>query len=166
MTTETLRPADAKAAANGVSPNGRTVEVADDSTFGDRIKDPAYQAYFLLRVTFIAAPLLFGLDKFFNLMVDWPVYLAHWYNAILPGSAATGMHLIGIVEIAAAILVAAKPRYAAYVVAAWLAGIILDLLTLSGFYDVALRDFGLLMAALALARLAWKYDPPRKFFRF
>ncbi|MCO5314992.1 MAG: hypothetical protein M9938_02345, partial [Solirubrobacterales bacterium] len=80
MNTETISPADAKAAANGVSPNGKAVAGTPDSTFADRIRDPAYQAYFLLRITFVAAPLLFGIDKFFNLMVDWPVYLAHWYD--------------------------------------------------------------------------------------
>lgn len=129
-------------------------------------KDPARQAFWILRTGFTVLPLLMGLDKFFNVLTDWPHYLASWYNAILPGSAQTGMYIIGVVEIVAAILVALKPRYAAYIVAAWLAGIILDLVTLSGFYDVALRDFGLLVAALALGRLASKYDPPFKGWRF
>lgn len=171
MANQTLDRARAsETATNGTSPNGgvgRHVDATDEgSTFKQRILDPAYQAYFLLRVGFVALPLLMGLDKFFNVLTYWPHYLANWYDQILPGTAQTGMHLIGIVEIAAAILVAAKPRYAAWVVAAWLGGIILDLVTLSGFYDVALRDFGLLVAAVALARLAWKFDPPKKFFRF
>jgi hypothetical protein len=93
-------------------------------------------------------------------LVNWEGYLAPWINDIVTGSASTAMHLVGVVEIAAGIFVALKPRYGAYVVAAWLAGIILDLLTYSGFYDIALRDFGLMLGALTLARLAVKYDPP------
>ena len=119
-----------------------------------RLKDPIYQAFFLLRTVFTVAPILFGLDKFTNLMTDWTMYLAPWINNLVPGDAATAMHIVGVVEILAGILVAVAPRIGAYVVAAWLAGIILNLLTLSGFYDVALRDFGLLVGALALGRLA------------
>ena len=119
-----------------------------------RIKDPTYQAFLLLRTAFTVAPILFGLDKFTNLMTDWTMYLAPWINNLVPGDAATAMHIVGVVEILAGILVAVAPRIGAYVVAAWLAGIILNLLTLSGFYDVALRDFGLLVGALALGRLA------------
>jgi uncharacterized membrane protein YphA (DoxX/SURF4 family) len=129
-------------------------------TFSERLKDPAYQAFCLLRIAFTVAPILFGLDKFFNVMVDWEQYLAPWINDIVPGSASTAMHLVGAVEILAGIFVALKPRYGAYVVAAWLAGIIVNLLTLSGYYDVALRDFGLLLGALTLGRLAGKYDAP------
>ena len=119
-----------------------------------RLKDPTYQAFLLLRTAFSVAPILFGLDKFTNLMTDWTMYLAPWINNLVPGDAATAMHIVGVVEILAGILVAVAPRIGAYVVAAWLAGIILNLLTLSGFYDVALRDFGLLVGALALGRLA------------
>ncbi|MCV7219629.1 hypothetical protein [Mycolicibacterium elephantis] len=119
-----------------------------------RIKDPVYQAFILLRTVFAAAPILFGLDKFTNVMVDWTVYLAPWIDGIVPGDAATAMRIVGVIEIAAGVLVAVAPRIGAYVVALWLAGIIVNLLTLSGFYDVALRDFGLLVGALALARLA------------
>jgi uncharacterized membrane protein YphA (DoxX/SURF4 family) len=129
--------------------------------FTEKLKnDPAYQAFMLLRIAFTVAPILFGIDKFFNVMVDWEGYLAPWINDIVPGSASTAMHLVGVVEIVAGILVALKPRYGAYVVAAWLGGIIIDLLTYSGFYDIALRDFGLMLGALTLARLASKYDPP------
>ena len=119
-----------------------------------RIKDPTYQAFVLLRVVFTVAPILFGLDKFTNVMTDWTTYLAPWINDIVPGDAATDMRIVGVIEIAAGILVGVAPRIGAYVVAAWLAGIIINLLTLSGFYDIALRDFGLLVGALALARLA------------
>jgi uncharacterized membrane protein YphA (DoxX/SURF4 family) len=114
----------------------------------------------LLRIAFTVAPIAFGLDKFFNVMVNWERYLAPWINNIVPGSASTAMHLVGVVEIVAGISVALKPRYGAYIVAAWLAGIVVDLLTYSGYYDIALRDFGLMLGALTLARLASKYDPP------
>lgn len=131
------------------------------STFAEKLKgDPAYQAFLLLRIAFTVAPILFGLDKFTNVMVDWESYLAPWIDDIVPGSAATAMHLVGIVEIVAGFLVALKPRYGAYVVAAWLGGIIVNLLTYSGHYDIALRDFGLMLGALTLARLASVYDPP------
>lgn len=129
--------------------------------FAARLKgDPAYQAFLLLRVAFTVAPILFGLDKFFDVMVDWERYLAPWIDDVIPGSAATAMHLVGVVEILAGVLVALKPRYGAYVVAAWLGGIVVDLLTYSGYYDIALRDFGLMLGALTLARLASRYDPP------
>jgi DoxX len=120
--------------------------------------DPAYQAFVLLRIAFTVAPILFGLDKFFNVLVNWEKYLAGWINDIIPGSASTAMHMVGGIEIAAGLLVALKPRYGAYVVAAWLAGIIVDLLTYSGYYDIALRDFGLMLGALTLGRLAAKFD--------
>ena len=124
------------------------------------LSDPGYQAFWLLRIGFTVAPIAFGLDKFFNVLVNWEKYLASWINDILPGTATTGMYIVGGVEILAGILVFLKPRYAAYIVAGWLAGIILNLLTYSGYYDVALRDFGLLLAALTLGRLAAKYDAP------
>jgi hypothetical protein len=123
-------------------------------------RDPRYQAFLLLRIGFTAAPILFGLDKFFNLMTDWPKYLAPWVNDLDPGSGQQVMYLVGAVEIVAGLVVALKPRYGGYLVALWLAGIVLNLLTYSGWYDVALRDFGLLLAALTLARLASVYDPP------
>jgi uncharacterized membrane protein YphA (DoxX/SURF4 family) len=125
-----------------------------------RGRDAGYQAYLMLRLAFVAAPIAFGLDKFFNLLVDWPIYLAPWINDIAPGSGQDFMYAVGGVEILAGVLVALKPRYGAPVVAAWLAGIIVNLLTVPGFYDVALRDFGLLLAALTLTRLAMSYDPP------
>jgi uncharacterized membrane protein YphA (DoxX/SURF4 family) len=123
-------------------------------------RDPRYQAFSLLRLAFTVAPIAFGLDKFFNVLVDWPNYLAPWINDIAPGSGQQFMYVVGAVEIVAGISVALKPRYGAYVVAGWLAGIIVSLLTYSGFYDVALRDFGLMLAALTLGRLASVYDPP------
>jgi len=118
------------------------------------LRDPTFQAFALLRTVFTVAPILFGLDKFFNILTDWTQYLAPWINDIVPGSATTAMEIVGVVEIAAGILVALAPRIGAYVVALWLLGIIVNLLSLPGYYDVALRDFGLFVAALALARLA------------
>ena len=125
-------------------------------------QDPAFGAYWVLRLGFVVLPLLMGLDKFTNLLTDWPGYLAPWLVAILPFSAQTAMYLIGIVEIVAAIAMVIRPRLAAWIVAAWLAGIIFNLLTYSGFYDVALRDVGLLVAAVSLGLLASKYDRPRE----
>ncbi len=116
--------------------------------------DPATQAFILLRTVFTVAPILFGLDKFFNLLVDWPVYLAPWIDSIVPGSPQTAMYVVGVIEIVAGVLVAVLPKWGGLVVAAWLLGIIVNLLTLPGYYDVALRDFGLLVGALALSRLA------------
>jgi uncharacterized membrane protein YphA (DoxX/SURF4 family) len=123
-------------------------------------RDARYQAFALLRIAFTVAPIAFGLDKFFNVMVEWPTYLAPWINDVAPGSGQDFMYLVGAIEIFAGVAVALKPRYGAYLVAGWLAGIVLNLLTASGFYDIALRDFGLLLAALTLARLASVYDPP------
>jgi uncharacterized membrane protein YphA (DoxX/SURF4 family) len=120
--------------------------------------DPAFQGYWILRIGFAVAPILFGLDKFANALVDWEKYLAPWIDGLIPGTATQAMHLVGIVEIVAGIVVALKPRYGAYLVAVWLAGIILDLVSMGTFFDIALRDFGLCLGALALARLAAKFD--------
>jgi uncharacterized membrane protein YphA (DoxX/SURF4 family) len=128
-------------------------------------RDPRYQAFALMRLAFVVAPIAFGIDKFFNVMVDWPQYLAPWINDIAPGSAQDFMYFVGGTEILAGIIVALKPRYGAYVVAGWLGGIVINLLTHSGYYDIALRDFGLMLAALTLARLASVYDPPLRFRR-
>ena len=127
----------------------------------DRLRsDPTYQGYLILRVGFAVAPILFGLDKFANVLVDWKQYLAPWVIGLLPIGAAAAMQVIGVVEIAAGIAVAVKPRFGAYLVAAWLGGIIVNLVTYPGYFDIALRDFGLLLGALALARLAARFDSP------
>ena len=123
-------------------------------------QDPAYQAFALLRIGFTVLPIVMGIDKFSNTLVNWENYLAPWIHHLSPMSALHTMHIVGVIEIAAGIAVAIKPRYAAYIVAAWLGGIIVNLLSYSGYYDVALRDFGLMLAALTLARLASKYDAP------
>jgi|SRR5262245_18326127 len=126
----------------------------------DRVRsDSTFQSYLLLRIGFAVAPILFGLDKFANVLVDWERYLAPWVIGLIPVSASAAMSVVGVVEILAGIAVAVKPRYGAYLVAAWLGGIIVNLLTYPGYFDVALRDFGLMIGALALARLAAKFDP-------
>jgi hypothetical protein len=124
--------------------------------------DPGYQAFVLLRTAFTLAPIVFGLDKFTNLLTDWPAYLAPWIDGIVPGTAQQAMYAVGVVEILAGVLVAVAPRLGGWVVAAWLAGIIINLLAFPGFYDVALRDFGLLVGAVALARLATRYGSHRQ----
>jgi hypothetical protein len=122
--------------------------------------NPAYQGFLILWIGFTAAPILFGLDKFFDVLVDWKLYLSPEFNDIIPGTAHQAMLAVGVVEIVAGVLVFLLPRVAPYVVAAWLGGIIVNLLLLGDYYDVALRDFGLLLAALALARLAAAFPHP------
>ena len=117
--------------------------------------DPVAQALLLLRIAFTVAPILFGIDKFAGVLTDdWTRYLAPAFNDIIPGSAADAMHIVGVVEIAAGFAVAISPRFGGLLVAAWLGGIIVNLLIVGGYGDVALRDFGLLLGALTLARLA------------
>ena len=114
------------------------------------------RAYLLLRTVFTIAPIAFGLDKFVNLLTDdWAVYLAPWVNDIVPGTAHQAMLAVGVIEIVAGLVVAIAPRFGGPLVAAWLAGIIVNLITMGEYYDIALRDFGLLVAALALTLLAW-----------
>ncbi len=120
--------------------------------------DPGAQAFMLLRVAFTLAPILFGLDKFAEVMIsDWTKYLAPEFNDLIPGSAQDAMYIVGGVEIAAGIVVAVSPRFGGLLVAGWLGGIIVSLLLVGGYADIALRDFGLLLAALTLARLAGAY---------
>ena len=111
-------------------------------------------AFYLLRSVFTLAPILFGLDKFLGLMTDWDAYLAPWVNDLVPGTAHQAMLAVGAVEIVAGLVVAFAPRFGGLLVAAWLAGIILNLVTMGDYYDIALRDFGLLCSALALSLLA------------
>jgi uncharacterized membrane protein YphA (DoxX/SURF4 family) len=135
-------------------------------TTDTRRNDPAYQVFTLLRIGFTVAPILFGLDKFFNWTVDWTQYLAPWIDDIVPGSAQDFMYFVGVVEIAAGLLVLVAPWIGGFVVAAWLGCIVVNLLTNNPpeYYDIALRDFGLFLAALALGRLAWAFRtvPARK----
>jgi uncharacterized membrane protein YphA (DoxX/SURF4 family) len=121
--------------------------------------DATYQAYAVLRTAFTVAPIVFGLDKFTNLLVQWDRYLAPVLSNPLPVTPHQAMYAVGVIEVVAGIVVLLHPRLGAVVVAAWLAGIIVNLLLVPGFYDVALRDFGLLLAAVALQRLATRFDP-------
>jgi uncharacterized membrane protein YphA (DoxX/SURF4 family) len=117
--------------------------------------DPVAQAFTLLRIAFTVAPILFGLDKFAGVLTDdWTRYLAPAFNDIIPGSAGDAMHIVGVIEIVAGLVVAIAPRFGGLLVAAWLGGIIVNLLIVGGYGDIALRDFGLLLGALTLARLA------------
>ena len=118
------------------------------------VSSPTYQAYQILHIGFAVLPIVAGLDKFFHILVNWDMYLAPIIIRLSPIPGHRLMMIIGVVEIVAGILVAMKPRVGAYVVMAWLWGIIIDLLLLSGYYDVALRDFGLSLGALALARMS------------
>jgi hypothetical protein len=137
--------------ANGPATAGTTIRTGPR----DLGADGALDAYRLLRTVFTVAPILFGIDKFAEVLTDhWEQYLAPWVNNLIPGDAHDAMLMIGVIEIVAGLLVAFVPKWGAVVVALWLAGIIVNLLILGDFYDVALRDFGLLVGALALARLA------------
>ena len=121
--------------------------------------DPVAQAFTLLRIGFTVAPILFGIDKFAGVLTDdWTRYLAPAFNDIIPGSASDAMHIVGVVEILAGLTVAVAPRFGGLLVAGWLGGIIVNLLIVGGYGDIALRDFGLLLGALTLARLATDGD--------
>ena len=123
---------------------------------------PAHQAYTILRAGFALRPILAGLDKFTHLLVEWNHYLAPAVAQALPVDAETFLMIVGVVEIAAGVLVAAAPRIGGYVVAAWLLGIIVNLVTMGDYYDIALRDFGLSLGAIALARLATQFEGTRR----
>jgi hypothetical protein len=123
-----------------------------------RVSSPGYQAYQILRAGFIVAPIVAGLDKFFNLLVNWEQYLPPFVNRLTGGHGHELMLAVGVIEIVAGLGVAFKPRLFAYVVAAWLLLIVVNLLMIPGYYDVALRDFGLALGALALARLSQEFD--------
>src|SRR5947209_10843268 len=119
---------------------------------------PAYQAYQILHIAFIVAPILAGLDKFAHVLTNWDMYLAPAIANLSPIGGHGLMLVVGVIEIVAGILVAIKPRVFSYVVAAWLLLIIINLLILPGYFDIALRDFGLLLGALALARLSREFS--------
>src|SRR4051812_3448878 len=128
-------------------------------TTADKVaSSPSYQAYRILHFGLVVAPLLAGLDKFFHLLVNWDQYLPQVVVKLLPFSGHTFMLIVGVIEIVAGILVAVKPRIGAYVVTAWLWVIIINLLLIPGYFDIALRDFGLSLGALALGRLSLEYD--------
>ncbi len=143
--------------ANSISTGG---EAAFDRSTGiaePRISAPAYQAYRILHIGFVVAPVIAGIDKFFHLLANWDMYLAPVIARLSPIGGHGLMLVVGAVEIIAGILVALKPRIGAYVVVLWLWGIILNLLLIPSYFDVALRDFGLSLGALALGRLSQEF---------
>ena len=142
MTTATIKPTQAAT-----------------STAKTDWQNPTFQAFTLLRIGFVVAPILFGIDKFAHVLVNWDIYLAPRLNNIIPGTAHQFMYAVGIIEIVAGLVVALRPKLGSLVVAAWLVGIIVNLLLIPGYYDIALRDFGLFLAALTLFRLACVFDP-------
>jgi hypothetical protein len=125
----------------------------------ESIKSPAFQGYQILHWGFVALPILMGIDKFFSKLTDWTMYLWSPLEKLV-GSGGNFMRIVGVIEIVAGCLVALKPKIGAPIVAAWLAGIIVNLLLMGGYFDIALRDFGLFLAALALFRLAMQFDHP------
>ena len=133
-------------------------DMASLNTEGASTASPSYQAYQILRAGFTVAPILAGLDKFFHLLVNWDQYLPAFVNNLTGGHGHELMLAVGVIEIVAGLGVAFKPRIFAYVVSAWLLLIVVNLLMVPGFFDVALRDFGLSLGALALARLSQEYD--------
>jgi uncharacterized membrane protein YphA (DoxX/SURF4 family) len=159
MSSTTTIRSEARGRGSAAVSNGQAAATADR-----RLGIAAHQAFWLLRIGFTVAPILFGLDKFFNWSVDWPDYLAGWVNSIAPGSGQDFMYFVGGVEILAGILVFVAPRIGAFVVAAWLGGIVVNLLTYDPpqYYDIALRDFGLMLGALTLGWLALAVVPARK----
>jgi hypothetical protein len=159
MSSATTTRSEAPAGGLAAGSNGQAAAAAER-----RLGIAAHQAFWLLRIGFTVAPILFGLDKFFNWSVDWPDYLAAWVNDIAPGSGQDFMYFVGGVEILAGLLVLLAPRIGAFVVAAWLGGIVVNLLTYDPptYYDIALRDFGLMLGALTLGRLALAVVPARQ----
>ena len=139
--------------AMSLTESGDTLLAAQDRA------TPSYQAYRILQFGFVVAPIVAGLDKFFNLLTDWTQYLPQVVTNVLGGNAHSLMLAVGVIEVIAGIGVALKPRIFSYVVAAWLGVIIVNLLLIPGYFDIALRDFGLLLGALALGRLSSEYAP-------
>src|SRR5438477_10990453 len=134
-----------------------TAEIASAEVARPRWDNPAFQAFWLLRIGFTVAPILFGADKFAHVLVNWDKYLAPRIVDHIPWTAHQAMYAVGAIEIVAGLVVLLRPRFGGYLVAAWLAGIIANLLLIPGYYDIALRDFGLLLGALTLARSAMAF---------
>ena len=132
--------------------------MASNASVAVRTQSPAYQAYQILHLAFVVAPILAGADKFFHVLVNWDQYLSPAIARMLPVSGHTFMLGVGVIEIVAGLLVAFMPAIGGLVVGAWLCGIIINLLTIPAYFDVALRDLGLALGAFALARLAAEFD--------
>ena len=129
-----------------------------NASVGVRTPSPSYQAYQILQLAFVVAPLIAGADKFFHFLVNWDQYLSPLVTRMLPISGHTFMLGVGLIEIVAGLMVAFMPAIGGLVVSVWLCGIILNLLSIPGYYDVALRDLGLALGAFALSRLATEFD--------
>ena len=151
--------------AQNSSAASHPLTAASHSTTGARAYTPAYQAYQILHIAFTVAPLLAGADKFFHFLVNWDQYLAPAMARMLPVTGHTFMLGVGVIEMAAALLVALAPAIGGWVVGAWLCGIIFNLLMIPAYFDVALRDLGLALGAFALARLAAEFDHRRSVIR-
>lgn len=136
----------------------RSAEMTSLNTESLSASKPSYQAYQILHLGFTVAPIVAGLDKFFNLLVNWEQYLPGFVKNLTSGHGHELMLAVGVIEIVAGLGVAFKPRLFAYVVSAWLLLIVANLLMIPGYFDVALRDFGLSLGALALARLSQEYN--------
>jgi hypothetical protein len=124
-----------------------------------RVSSPSYQAYQILHIAYTVAPIVAGLDKFFHFLVDWEIYLSPTVPKTLGITAHSFMLGVGAIEVIAGLIVAAVPRIGGWIVGLWLCGIIVNLLTIPAYFDVALRDFGLALGAFALARLSEEYSP-------
>jgi len=131
---------------------------ASNASVAVRTHSPSYEAYQTLHLAFVVAPLVAGADKFFHFLVNWDQYLSPLVTRMLPVSAHTFMLGVGVIEVVAALLVAFMPAVGGVVVGAWLCGIIVNLLSIPGYYDIALRDLGLALGAFALSRLATEFD--------
>ncbi|HXT00478.1 MAG TPA: hypothetical protein VN915_07365 [Elusimicrobiota bacterium] len=123
------------------------------------VREPAFQAFSVLRIGFTVLPILAGADKFFHLLTDWNQYVCPLLFRVIGGHVRGFMDLVGVIEMAAGVIVAVRPRWGSVIVGLWLCGIIVNLLLVPGYYDIALRDFGLALGALSLFRLSRQYNP-------
>jgi len=124
-----------------------------------RVSSPSYQAYQILHIAYTVAPIVAGLDKFYHFLVNWDTYLSPIVPSTLGITAHSFMLGVGVIEVLAGLLVAVVPRYGGWVVGLWLIGIIINLLSIPAYFDIALRDFGLALGAFALSRLSADYSP-------
>ena len=123
-----------------------------------RVSSPSYQAYQILHIAFTAAPIVAGVDKFYHFLTNWEMYVSPIVPRLLGISAHSFMLGVGVIEIIAGFIVAVAPRIGGWIVGLWLCGIIVNLLMIPGYFDIALRDFGLALGAFALARLSVNYS--------
>jgi hypothetical protein len=151
--TSTAAPTGSSTVSTARHANGTTTATTTASGAAD-LANPAFQAFWLMRIGFTVAPIVFGLDKFTDWLTNWDKYLAPQFSDWAHLQPHTAMLIVGVIEIVAGVVVFVVPKFGGYLVAVWLAAIIVNLAVIGGYWDIALRDFGLLLAALALARLA------------